>query len=343
MKLLPRVLTLFLLSVPLVFDAAAAGSSRKKPAPSPKKPAATAPARKTPAKPDVPEQTTDADADAKAAEAEKAAPKPAPEPRSPDKPANPTVSTLESGEIADFEHAAPAVRSMLTYALEMTKRHIGYRMGSADPGAGFMDCSGTVYHILQRTGLHETPRQADELYRWLWQAGTFHAVNGRSWQSFEFSRLQPGDLLFWTGTYNVEERDPPLSHVMIYLGRAKSDGRPLMIGASDGRSFRGNPQCGVSVFDFTLPSEKSAAHFVGYGAVPGLATTVSLANVNNRPPAPIPPATGAAAAKPADSATEPGDATDSEAGATPPATKPSAKPATSKPEPKKSGKASGKR
>jgi hypothetical protein len=57
---------------------------------------------------------------------------------------------------------------------------------------------------------------------------------------------------------------------MIYLGTLKDGGQPVMIGASDGRAFRGKARFGVSVFDFRLPRASSGARFLGYARVPGL-------------------------------------------------------------------------
>ena len=183
----------------------------------------------------------------------------------------PVVSTMRPDEVRDFSKNPVNVQALLATALELTTRGLGYKLGSADPGQGGMDCSGTVYHLLRRAGVTDVPRSSHEQYRWAWESGQFRAVNSRTFDSFEFRALRPGDLLFWTGTYEPKvKRDPPISHVMIYLGRAKSGGRPLMIGSSDGRPFEGKPQCGVSVFDFRLPSENSAARFVGYSPVPGL-------------------------------------------------------------------------
>jgi hypothetical protein len=89
--------------------------------------------------------------------------------------------------------------------------------------------------------------------------------------SFELNSLKPGDLLFWIGTYAVKA-DPPVTHAMIYLGKAKSDGLPLMVGACDGRSYRGKRQNGVSVFDFTISKpigeEHSSSRFIGYAEIP---------------------------------------------------------------------------
>jgi uncharacterized protein YfaT (DUF1175 family) len=88
-------------------------------------------------------------------------------------------------------------------------------------------------------------------------------------------QLRPGDLLFWTGTYDIE-RDPPITHAMIYLGREKSTGKRIMVGASDGRVYRDQSRFGVSVFDLKVSRPgRTAANgrtpdFVGYGRPPGL-------------------------------------------------------------------------
>ena len=81
--------------------------------------------------------------------------------------------------------------------------------------------------------------------------------------------LKPGDLLFWTGTYDTGARTLPISHVMLYLGKTKA-GRPVMFGASDGRPYQGKRQNGVSVFDFRIPAATSKSKFAGYGPIPGL-------------------------------------------------------------------------
>ena len=89
--------------------------------------------------------------------------------------------------------------------------------------------------------------------------------------------LKPGDLLFWSGTYS-SERDPPITHVMIYLGREKKTGARVMVGASDGRTYQSQQRFGVSVFEFKMPqTENSEAYegrerprFIGYGHIPRL-------------------------------------------------------------------------
>lgn len=140
-----------------------------------------------------------------------------------------------------------------------------------------MDCSGFVYFVLRQNDLGDVPRDSSEQYVWLRRAGTFEPVVSRKEDSFEFDNLKPGDLLFWTGTYSIE-RDPPITHAMIYLGREKKTGARVMVGASDGRTYQSQQRFGVSVFDFKMPrTEKGDAEdgklrprFVGYGHIPAL-------------------------------------------------------------------------
>ncbi len=132
-----------------------------------------------------------------------------------------------------------------------------------------MDCSGTVYYLLNDAGLKDVPRDSSGMYKWVWMRSRFVAVNSSSPDSFEYAALKPGDLLFWTGTYKVDH-DPPVTHVMIYLGINRHSGRRVMVGASEGRRFEGKSRYGVSVFDFTLPRPDSTSRFIGYGPPPGL-------------------------------------------------------------------------
>ncbi len=180
------------------------------------------------------------------------------------------VSSLKPSELAEFEDQPQAIQAMLAYALDLTRKRLGYQYGSNDPKKGGMDCSGTVQHILTEMG-YSAPRQSNTLYLWVREHGNLREVkNVHAPNDAQLRHLEPGDLLFWEGTYNVGKRHPPTSHVMIYLGKRKSDGRPVMVGASSGRTYQGKSQHGVSVFDFRLPSRGSKTRFVGYGPVPGV-------------------------------------------------------------------------
>lgn len=193
------------------------------------------------------------------------------------------VASLATSDLREYEAQPPEVKRLIASALELTNLNLGYKYGSSDPKNGGMDCSGTVYYLLNEAGLKDVPRDASEMYRWVWTQGRFRAVVSPNDDTFELALLKPGDLLFWTGTYQVN-RDPPVTHVMIYLGINRHSGRRVMVGASEGRRFEGKSRYGVSVFDFTIPGLKRHSNpavdasseanlmsrFIGYGSIPGL-------------------------------------------------------------------------
>src|SRR5438309_5059077 len=202
---------------------------------------------------------------------------PAPPPsgtRASGKKAWPNVS-LSPEEIVESDSYPPKVRQVIDAGLALTKQNLGYTYGSADPKNGGMDCSGFIYYVLQQNGLPDVPRDSSQQYVWVRKAGDFKAVLSRKEDSFELDDLKPGDLLFWRGTYNID-RDPPITHTMIYLGREKRTNNNVMVGSSDGRTYDGKQRWGVSVFDFKLPpppksgDAKISPVFVGYGRIPGL-------------------------------------------------------------------------
>ncbi len=164
---------------------------------------------------------------------------------------------------------------MIESSLSLAARNLSYKYGSADPANGGLDCSGFVYFVLRESGHSDVPRDSSGQYVWVRKSGKFEAVVGKSDDTFELANLKPGDLLFWTGTYEVN-RDPPITHAMIYLGKEKSTGRRIMVGASDGRTYHDESRYGVSVFDFRVSRPGKVApsgrtpDFVGYGKIPGL-------------------------------------------------------------------------
>lgn len=183
--------------------------------------------------------------------------------------------TLSPDEIAGYDAYPLKVRQILDAGLELTKQNLGYAYGSADPANGGMDCSGFIYYLLTQNGFKDAPRDSSQQYVWVRKAGDFNAVLSRKEDSFELDALKPGDLLFWRGTYNID-RDPPITHTMIYLGSEKRTKKRVMIGSSDGRTYDGKQRWGVSVFDFKMPpppnsgDAKISPVFVGYGRIPGL-------------------------------------------------------------------------
>jgi cell wall-associated NlpC family hydrolase len=180
---------------------------------------------------------------------------------------------VASEELREFKAQPAAVRTLIEACLELARQNLTYTYGSSDPANGGLDCSGFIYYILRQHGFTQVPRDSSSQYVWARRARLFRAVLSRKPDSFEFEELLPGDLLFWTGTY-ATQNDPPVSHVMIYLGTEKSTGTKVMIGSSDGRTYHGQKRYGVSVFDFLMPrvgiNNEQRSTFVGYSRIPGL-------------------------------------------------------------------------
>lgn len=178
-------------------------------------------------------------------------------------------ATLDASDLREFDTLPPIAQKFVKGALHLTKCRLTYMFGSCDPAKGGMDCSGTIHFLLRYMGLKQPPRDARSIYLWAESHGTLTKVRTSDLDDPRLSTLRPGDLLFWEGTYDTG-KTPPISHTMVYLGREKRTGAPVMAGASDGRKYRGIKRNGVSVFDFTLPKPSSRAVFVGFARVPGL-------------------------------------------------------------------------
>jgi cell wall-associated NlpC family hydrolase len=189
------------------------------------------------------------------------------------------AASIETAQLTEFASQPSAIQQIIKAALDLTKLNLTYTFGSSDPASGGMDCSGTIYYLLRSQGLKDVPRDSSEQYVWARKNGQFFAVVSTDADSFEFKDLQPGDLMFWTGTYKTE-RAVPISHVMMYLGREKGSGKRVMFGSSDGRSYNGVQRWGVSVFDFKMPKGNPAdpekhVDFVGYAHIPKLRDAAS--------------------------------------------------------------------
>jgi peptidoglycan DL-endopeptidase CwlO len=254
-------------ATPTASPTASAKRKRASPTPSP----TPTPKRKSKSKKASPTPTPSESPAAK--ETPSASPAETPEPAR-GKKGWPNVS-LSPDQIDGYENDSPKVRQIIDAGLALTKQNLGYTYGSADPKNGGMDCSGFVYYVLQQNGFPDVPRDSSQQYVWVRKAGDFNAVLSRKEDSFELDDLKPGDLLFWRGTYNID-RDPPITHTMIYLGREKRTNKRVMVGSSDGRTYDGKQRWGVSVFDFKMPppptsgDAKISPVFVGYGRIPGL-------------------------------------------------------------------------
>jgi cell wall-associated NlpC family hydrolase len=199
------------------------------------------------------------------------------------------VSTMDETELAEFSAQPPKIQALIRSALALTRLNLTYLFGSNDPERGGMDCSGTMHHLLSKAGIKNAPRQSDEMCDWVAAKGRLHRITlAASPDHPEFAALRPGDLIFWSGTYEPTLRRTPVTHVMLYLGTNQKSGKPVIFGASDGRRHEGQRHTGVSVFDFVLPRPDSKAAVHGYGSVPGLITVSAASPIEPRPQSPPP-------------------------------------------------------
>lgn len=177
----------------------------------------------------------------------------------------PRPPSIPMRELSGSPHYSAHEKKLISQALLLAKKRLGYRFGSSNPRYGGMDCSGTIQYLLKKTANINTPRDASLMYVWLQRSGRMHYVHSDYFNSPEFNQLRPGDLLFWTGTY-FTRRKPPITHVMLYLGKDRHH-HPLMFGASEG-TYHGRVVRGIGVFDFMLPNRYDRAKFVAYGCIP---------------------------------------------------------------------------
>jgi len=149
----------------------------------------------------------------------------------------------------------------LQAARDLGNRDIEYNESWRPPGESHswdMDCSNTARYIYKVTTGIQLPRTASDQYYYL------HLQN-KAWDvpqtssgfadcNFLRENLKPGDLLFWENTYRPE-RQPPITHVMVYLGK-NSKGEWIMAGSQTGRGGEHNRSHGgpdIYVFDPTRP------------------------------------------------------------------------------------------
>lgn len=150
----------------------------------------------------------------------------------------------------------------------LSRQGLCYKFGSAEPSRGGLDCSGSVQYVMGRLGLRGMPRTASDQFLHLRDQGTLTAVPPGSTAAWILGRARPGDLLFWRGTYDTG-RWPDVSHVMIYLGVDRRDGRPMMFGASTRRG-KGINGFGVDIYEFRPVKVGGKGQLIGIGSVPGL-------------------------------------------------------------------------
>lgn len=149
------------------------------------------------------------------------------------------VSALVAGAVADD--------NLMAEAQALAAQNIRYGAAVTVEGDGqrwVMDCSNAARYLVSRTKGVELPRTASDQYLYVRERGKLRRVGGlfggipdeRWWAK----RMKPGDLIFWEHTYKPK-RKPPVTHVMVYLGRGPG-GELLMAGAQNSR--------GVDIYKF---------------------------------------------------------------------------------------------
>ncbi|MCC6355394.1 MAG: LysM peptidoglycan-binding domain-containing protein [Verrucomicrobiae bacterium] len=207
------------------------------------------------------------------------APAPAPQPSAPG-------ARLNSG---------PGRTDSLTTALvretdSLTERRIRYAQRWRPPGERqpwVMDCSNTSRYLYRRVAGIDIGRTASDQYyllsqkRLAWRIP--EDIEGDALTAYLAHRLRPGDLLFWENTYKPK-RNPPVTHVMVYLGRNRA-GDFLMAGsqsAGTGRDSRVSGGPDIYAFDPGAPAGgystwlglgRVKGRFVGYGRPLGSSQT----------------------------------------------------------------------
>jgi len=140
------------------------------------------------------------------------------------------VSKYVTNPPADYEVPAAYLEDeQFARLMEEAEKYVGfpYVWGGSSPETSF-DCSGFISYVLTNSGLYNTGR--------LGAQGLYNI-------SRRVSTPQPGDLVFFTGTYDT----PGVSHVGIYVG----DGMML--------------HCGDPIQYSSLNTSYWQSHFYAYG------------------------------------------------------------------------------
>lgn len=174
-------------------------------------------------------------------------------------------------DLSEFAALSPGRKRLIEIALTVVQESpwLPYVTGSADPARGGFDCSGAMYFVMRKADLRP-PRSSGAQMEWLKQHGSLQSVSAEAMDLTHpsLAGLKPGDLLFWAMTSPLGQIR--VHHVEMYLGKEKKDGRPVMIGSTDGRSYRGQKANGYGIHDFRVPKKDSASKLIGYGPPPGI-------------------------------------------------------------------------
>ncbi len=149
---------------------------------------------------------------------------------------------------------------------------IGYDDEWRPPGESHsweMDCSNTSRYLYKITAGILLPRTASDQYYYLHLQGKAWDVptTASGWADGEYLRrnLKPGDLLFWENTYRPE-RQPPITHVMVFLG-TNAQGQWIMAGSQSSHGGEHNRRNGGPDVYVFRPSQPCGGYSTWLGMV----------------------------------------------------------------------------
>jgi LysM repeat protein len=121
---------------------------------------------------------------------------------------------------------------------QLATNRVSYNEDWTPPGeqdSWVMDCSNTTRYLYKKVAGIQIDRTASDQYFSLHQKDKAWMVplsnDGKPDVNFLKQNLRPGDLLFWENTYKPK-REPPITHVMIFLG-SNSKGQWIMAGSQE--------------------------------------------------------------------------------------------------------------
>ena len=181
---------------------------------------------------------------------------------------------LKTSELKDFGELEESRRNLIEASMTAGKEVAGmpYTYGGNGPADNGFDCSGAMHYVLHKVGIN-SPRTSSDQFLWVKKYSKLHLVtqSATDLSDESFKHLKPGDLVFWTGTYEpTDGRKVKITHVGMFLGYEKKDGHSVMVNATNGRTYRGRQGNGFGVYDFRVPRKGSKSRIIGYGTPPGL-------------------------------------------------------------------------